>query len=362
MPLKKYIKNWWGNIDKWILSLSLLLISIGTLLIFSSSTYIESKYSLLINKHLVFVPISLLTIFFISTISLRSLIIISIMSFFFFLLLSYFPLFLSVEMKGAKRWIKFLNFTIQPSEFLKPTYVIVSALLLSRFQKKKDNSFYINLLLLSLICVALIMQPDFGMFVLIFCTWFIQLILSGISYKFIVMMVIFGIFFTTLAYFGHDHVRFRINNFFDKDLGDNYQINNSLEAFSNGGFFGKGIGSGIFSKKLPDVHSDFIFSLAGEELGFFFSCALIFVYSLIFYRIIINALKINNLFIFLSVSGLSIMFIFQTIINMASTINLIPTKGMTLPFLSYGGSSLLSCSIMIGFILCLTRKRPKIYI
>ena len=218
-------------------------------------------------------------------------------------------------------------------------------------------SFNINLLLLSLIGLALISQPDFGMFVLIFITWFSQIILLGVSIKIILFLTVFGIIISLLSYISHSHIRFRINNFFDKSVGDNYQINLSLDAFSSGGFFGKGIGTGTFSKKLPDAHSDFIFSIASEELGFFFSCLIILIYLIIFYRVTISILKIDNLFIFLATSGLSLIFVFQSLINISSAMNLIPTKGMTLPFLSYGGSSLLSCSIIIGSILSLTKKR-----
>ena len=359
-----YLKNWWSSIDRWILGLTLILISLGILLILSSSSGIESRYNFtnnyLIKKHLLFLPLALFIIFFFSTLSIRNLIIISLIIFGIFLILSFLVLFFPNETKGAKRWLNLFQFSIQPSEFIKPSYVILSALLLSRFKKKKDMSFIINLLLLSLIGLALISQPDFGMFVLIFITWFSQIILLGVSLKLIFFLSFFGLIISIISYISHSHVRFRINNFFDKNIGDNYQINLSLEAFSSGGFFGKGIGTGIFSKKLPDAHSDFIFSIASEELGFFFSCLIILIYLLIFYRITINTLKVDNLFIFLATSGLSLIFILQSLINIASAMNLIPTKGMTLPFLSYGGSSLLSCSIIIGSILSLTKKRTRL--
>ena len=358
-----YIKNWWWSIDRWVFSLTLILISIGILLILSSSSGIELRYNFannyLITKHLLFLPIAIFIIFFFSTLSIRNLIIMSLIIFTFCLILSFIVLFLPNETKGAKRWLKLFQFTVQPSEFIKPAYVIISALLLSRFKKKSDMSFNINIILLSLISLALISQPDFGMFVLIFITWFSQIILLGVSIKIILFLIIFGGLVTMFSYIYHSHIRFRINNFFDKSLGDNYQTNLSLDALSSGGFFGKGIGTGTFSKKLPDAHSDFIFSIASEELGFVFSCLIIFIYLIIFYRVTINTLKIDNLFIFLATSGLSLIFIFQILINISSAMNLIPTKGMTLPFLSYGGSSLISCSIIIGSILSLTKKRTK---
>ena len=363
MNIRNKIESWWWSIDKWILFSTFTLIIIGSILILSGANSIETKYNYkegyFFKKHLIFVPIGISIILCSSMLSVRHIIILSIIMFIVFLILSFIPLFQN-EIKGASRWIKFLNFTIQPSEFLKPTYIICSALLLSRFKKKKDNSFIINFFIISLIGLILFLQPDFGMFILIFITWFIQILLMGLSIKIILLILFFGLIISIISYLTHDHIKFRIYNFFNSDVGDNYQINRSLEAFSNGGMFGKGIGAGTFSKKLPDVHSDFIFSLAGEELGFMFLCLIILLYIILIYRVVVLLLKEDNLFIFLSASSLIITIIFQTLINICSTLNMIPTKGMTLPFLSYGGSSLISCSLIIGFILSLTKKKRQI--
>ena len=353
------IKNWWWSIDKWILFSTILLLLIGLMLTLSGSSKIEYKYNYpngyLFNKQIFFVFISLLVILTSSMLSIKNLIFFSISTFFMFLILSFVPLF-QQEIKGASRWIKFLSFSIQPSEFLKPTFIIMSALLLSRYKKKEDYSFLFNFSLFLLLGLVLFLQPDFGMFVLFFLTWFSQLILVGLSFKLMSLIILCGSLIFIISFFIHDHVRFRILNYFNSDVGDNYQINKAIESFANGGFFGTGLGGGFFSKKLPDVHSDFIFALAGEELGFVFLCFIIFLYIMLFYRVVISMVYEKNLFVFLSASSLILILILQCMINISSAANLVPTKGMTLPFLSYGGSSLLSCSLIIGFLLALTKK------
>ncbi len=353
------IKNWWWSIDKWILFSTILLLLFGLMLTLSGSNKIEYKYNYpngyLFNKQTIFVFISLIIVLLCSMLSIKNLIFLSISTFFVFLILSFLPLF-QQEIKGASRWIKFFNFSIQPSEFLKPSFIVMSALLLSRYKKKEDNSFLLNFSLFSLLGLILFLQPDFGMFVLFFLTWFAQLILVGLSFKLISLIIVFGLLIFIISFFIHDHIRFRILNYFYSDVGDNYQVSRAIESFSNGGFFGTGLGGGFFSKRLPDVHSDFIFALAGEELGFVFLCLIIFLYLVLFYRVVISIINEKNLFVFLSSSSLILILMMQCLINISSAVNLIPTKGMTLPFLSYGGSSLLSCSLIIGFLLALTKK------
>lgn len=358
MKINSRIKTWWWNLDKWILIPSLILIFVGIVLVYSSSLTFEGKYSYLIKKHLLFIPLSLFIIFFSTNLSVSFLVKISIGIFVFFLILTFFPSIYNLEIKGAKRWIKIFNITFQPSEFIKPTFFIISSLLLSRFKRKNDYSLSLNIVCMTLVGLALFSQPDFGMFILIFITWYTQIIITGLPTKILVTSIILGIVVSIISFFKFQHVKFRVENFLN-GIGDNYQINKSLNSISNGGLSGKGLGSGNISKNLPDAHTDFIFSLAGEELGFFFLIFIISLYIIIFYRILIFLLREKNLFIFLSTSSLSLIFIFQSLINISSSLNLIPTKGMTLPFISYGGSSLISCSLIVGFILCLTKKQIK---
>ena len=352
---------WWNSLDKWILSSTFILIIIGIFLILTSTDAFirrnEINNNFLFTKHLLLVPIASLVILSTSTLSIKNLVSFSIFIFLVFSILSIVPIIENNSVKGASRWLYFNSFSIQPSEFLKPSFFVLSATLLSRYKKKNDYSFNISILLTTFVGIILFAQPDIGMLVLIFTTWFLLLVISGISSLFLVSVSLFGMSIFILAYFLLDHVKFRIHSFLFEDVGDSYQILKSIKSFSSGGFFGKGLGEGEVSKNLPDSYSDFIFSVAAEELGFFFICFIILLYIVIFFRCIYLAYYQNNLFIFLALTSLSILFIMQSMINILSTINLIPTKGMTLPFLSYGGSSLISSSMTIGFILSLVKKK-----
>ena len=200
------------------------------------------------------------------------------------------------ETKGANRWIKFYNFSFQPSELLKPSFIVLSAVLLGRYKIKNDYSFFLNILCLIIISSLLILQPDFGMFILIFAVWLIQILSSNINLKIIIPIVLSFILVFLLCFFTLEHVKFRIMNFFFSEVGDNYQISKSLDSFENGGLFGKGIGEGTIAKNLPDVHSDFIFALIGEELGGFFAILIIGVYIAMYVRIHIISQRSNNFF------------------------------------------------------------------
>ena len=356
----KNIKSWWLSIDKWILYSTLGLILVGFFLILSSSSIYSEKLSIntdyLFKKHLIMLPFAILIILMTSCLPIEKIIIFSFVLFVICLILSVIPIFFFSQLKGANRWINIFNFSLQPSEFLKPTFVIVTSTLLTRFYRKRDHSMKVCFFMILSISIILLKQPDFGMFVLIFITWFLQIILFGIEFYTFFLLSLFGIIIFFIAYSFLDHVKFRIDNFFNSNLGDNYQISKSIDSFVSGGFFGQGIGGNKVSQSLPDVHSDFIFSLAAEELGFFFLCFILSLYFIIFLRSIYYSYNQKSLFKLLSISGLSIIFFLQSILNILNTIGLIPTTGMTLPFLSYGGSSLLSCAITIGLILSISKK------
>ena len=352
---KSNVINFFNNLDKFIFFSVILLMFVGVFAVFSASTRIDEKYDLLFKKHLVFCFLGFFIICFLSRLSIKNLIFISIFFFCISLFLSLSTIIFFPETKGASRWIKFLGFSFQPSEIIKPSFIVISALLLSRFKTKNDLSFLINIFIFVLIGLILLRQPDFGMFLLIFLIWIIQIFNSKLDIKILtpIILIFFGVF--VISYFLLDHVRFRINNFFFENVGDNYQINKSLESFANGGLFGQGLGNGNISKNLPDAHSDFIFALIGEEFGILVIIIIICLYLMIYLRIFFISQKTNNFFVLNSTLGLGNIFIFQTIINISTSINLLPTKGMTLPFISYGGSSFLSNAIIIGFIMVLLK-------
>jgi cell division protein FtsW len=351
--------SWWGSIDKIIFIPILILLFIGVIAISSASQKLGTvnlKSNLMWNKHLVFCLLSLFTIFIISKLSTKQIIILSISLFSLSIILCFIALTVSQETKGATRWLNLIYFSIQPSELAKPTFIILSSLLFVRYKIKEDFSLIVNLFCLSLISLILIIQPDFGMFILICVVWIIQLFTINIKSKilFPIISFIFGVFL--LCFFILDHVRFRIMNYLFSDIGDNYQIMKSIDSFKSGGLFGQGIGEGVISKKLPDSHSDFVYALISEELGIIVAIIILFLYVIPYIRIHYICQRSSNLFIITSLTGLSNIFLFQTIINISSTLNIIPTKGMTLPFISYGGSSLISSALLIGFILVLIKE------
>ena len=352
---KNDIIGFFSNLDKFIFFSVILLMFVGIFAVFSASTRIDQKYDLLFKKHLLFCLLGFFMICFLSKFSIKNLIFISIFFFCFSLLLSISTIIFFPETKGASRWIKVLGFSFQPSEIIKPSFIIVSSLLLSRFKTKNDFSFLVNVFIFVLIGLILLRQPDFGMFLLLFFVWIIQIFNSKLDLKILtpIILIFLGVFVT--SYFLLEHVRFRINNFFFGNVGDNYQINKSLESFANGGLFGQGLGNGNISKSLPDAHSDFIFALIGEEFGILAIVIIICLYLTIYLRIFFICHRTNNFFILNSTLGLGNIFIFQTIINISTSINLLPTKGMTLPFISYGGSSFLSNAIIIGFVMVLLK-------
>jgi cell division protein FtsW len=264
--------------------------------------------------------------------------------------------------KGAKRWISILGFSLQPSEFAKPAMAVISAWLLSKQHKSpKFSGKLISALMLSLFVGLLALQPDIGMIVVVTSVWFGQLFLNGLPMIFVLALAAMGICIFALAYTFLPHVAARIDGFLDPAVGDHYQINRSLDAFSSGGLWGVGPGEGVIKKHLPDAHADFVFAVMGEEFGFFIC---VFVAALMAFAVVygmFRVLKENNLFSVFASVGLLAQFGLQAFINMASALHIIPTKGMTLPFMSYGGSSMLALSISVGMILALGRQKTINY-
>ena len=362
MKNKNYIEknNWWNNVDKFILIPTFILLLVGIISISSITHHFSSRFyfssELLLKKHLIFCITGIIIVLTLSQLSLKNLIFVSFFLFFVGITLTLCTIFFFPETKGASRWIKLFSFSFQPSELLKPSFIIISSVLLGRYKLKNDYSIYLNIFLLIFISSLLIIQPDFGMFILVFVAWLIQMVTSRLKLKIILPILFSFLLVSSLCFFTLEHVKFRILNFFFSDIGDNYQITKSLNSFENGGFFGKGLGEGSIAKNLPDVHSDFIFALIGEEFGSFSAIIILTMYLIMYARAHLISQRSNNFFIISSLTGLSNILMFQVIINVSSALNIIPTKGMTLPFISYGGSSFISSSIIIGFMLLLAKE------
>jgi len=262
------------------------------------------------------------------------------------------------EIKGATRWISLGGFSIQPSEFTKPFFAVVTAWMFAEWRRDEAFPGHLVAIGLYLMTAALLLsQPDLGMTVVVSAIWFGQFFLAGLPMILVVGFIATGVSGLVGAYFLFPHVSSRIDRFLDPAAGDSYQVDRSLEAFMNGGLIGTGPGEGTVKLYLPDAHADFIFSVAGEEFGGIACLVIIALYAFVVLRGYARLLGEQSLFVLLAGTGLLTQFALQALIHMASAVHMMPAKGMTLPFISYGGSSLLALGLGMGMALALTRKR-----
>jgi len=263
-----------------------------------------------------------------------------------------------VEIKGARRWIDLHGISIQASEFVKPCFAVVAAWLFSA-QKLRTGvpGNGIAILLYLMIVALLVTQPDVGMTFVVSVVWFCQFFLAGLNIFWVFALGTVGLGALTAGYFLLPHFASRIDRFLDPSTGDNYQVSTALDAFMNGGLMGRGPGEGTVKASLPDAHADFVFAVAGEEFGFVACLLLVGLFAFIVLRGFGRLMQEKNPFVLIAASGLIVQFGLQAVINMASSLNLMPPKGMTLPFVSYGGSSLIAIALNLGMLMALTRRR-----
>ena len=359
---RSFLGSWWWTIDRLTLVAVVIIIAFSAIMVTTASPAVADRIGVgsyyFVKRQLVFLILSILIITFFSFCSTDSIKKISALGFLFFGFLMLLTLIYGVEIKGARRWIGIGSFSLQPSEFIKPFFAVITGWILSKRYSSRDfPAFRIAILLYLVIIISLFLQPDFGIIVTISCVWGGQLFLAGLSISWILALIITGIFGVTIAYVVLPHVAQRINSFLDPSLSENYQIKKSISAFINGGMFGKGPGEGTVKQFLPDSHTDFIFAVVGEELGVVTCLLVIALFMFIVIRGFIRISNQTDLFSAYSVAGLLMLFGIQSIVNMGVTVHLLPTKGMTLPFISYGGSSIFAVSILIGIILALTKKK-----
>lgn len=262
------------------------------------------------------------------------------------------------EVNGARRWIG-LGFTqVQPSEFLKPFFIVVVAWLLSL--KEKDRKLPVMLLsggLTAVIAVLLMLQPDFGSTIIFGTVWIAMIALAGVNLRILVGMAVAGVVGIVLAYFFYDVAQVRIDGFLFGE-GDNFQVENAMRTLTAGGLLGMGPGGGTRKFHLPEPHTDYIFSVIGEEFGLIACMAIAAIFCAIVVRVLVKLLDEDEPFAILAAAGLVCQFGLQALINMAVNVQLAPSKGMTLPFISYGGSSVMALSITMGLLLAFTRRNP----
>ena len=363
-------KNYWRNLDKNILASFVLLFVLGIFFSFSSTSFLADErlnkgYYFFFQKHLLYALVSFCLMIIVSMINTELINKSLIPVFLFFLLLLIMVPFFGVEVKGAKRWLNIYIFRFQPVEFIKPFFILVMAQIIASDKIKNLNlSHIISFILLSIIITFLLVQPDLGQTVLLISTWISLIFISGFNFLFLILILSFVIaLFFIMLYLAPEKFSYIINrltSFMDPDKPGNFQSQKAIEAIKQGGLKGQGMGEGILKENVPEAHTDYIIAVVSEEFGSIVSILIVLIFLFIAFRIIKKVVNFSNNFYKLSLCGLASLLVFQTFIHIGVNANLLPTTGMTLPFLSYGGSSLLSSGIVAGVLLNYASLKEKI--
>jgi cell division protein FtsW len=356
--------HWWWTVDRLMLAAVGVLMLAGIILLLAASPPVAVKLGLdpfhFVNRQGLYLVPAIAILLGISYLSPRQVRRLALFVFIVSVIMLAATLQFGAEVKGARRWLVLLGVNIQPSEFVKPAFVILIAWLFAESSRKPEmpaNSVAMGLLLL--VVTLLVLQPDFGQTMLIALVWGALFFMAGMRLIWVTGLFGAGAIGLTGAYFTVPHVARRFKRFFDPSSGDTFQIDNAVESFMRGGWFGRGPGEGTVKRILPDSHADFVFAVAAEEFGIVLCLLLVALFCFIVIRALSRALRNDDPFMLFAASGLAILFGTQSAINMAVNLHLIPAKGMTLPFISYGGSSLLSLAYGMGMLLALTRERPR---
>ncbi len=363
--------NYWRSLDKKIFFCFLILFFLGLFFSFSSTSFLAGErlnkdYYFFFSKHLVFTFLALIIMVVISIIKTEFLINLVFPLFIIsFCLLAMVPI-TGVEVKGAQRWIDLYFFRLQPIEILKPFFILVTVKILTSEKFKNSKlKYFLSFIILASVIILLIDQPDLGQSLLLIGSWTAVVFISGVSLVMIfIFFSIFSIFLSSLLYFLPEKFGYIINRlitFFDPSQGDKFQSSSALEAIKLGGLTGQGMGEGILKDSVPEAHTDYVIAVISEEFGSLVTIMIIFIFLYISFRIIKNCFNQENQFLKISLSGLATLLIFQTFIHAGVNTNLIPTTGMTLPFLSYGGSSLIGSAILAGLVLNYTKNKSYLY-
>tara|TARA_E500000178_G_C16947315_1_gene719461 strand:+ start:179 stop:1306 length:1128 start_codon:yes stop_codon:yes gene_type:complete len=368
---KFLVTNYWRNIDKKILLSFLALFFLGLFFSFSSTSSLAGErlnkaYYFFFTKHLIFTLLAMTIMIVISIIKTDILVKLSIPLFTIsFLFLALVP-FIGVEVKGAKRWIDLYFFRLQPIEILKPFFILMTVKILT-FEKFKSSQikYFLSFSLLCSVIILLIDQPDLGQSILLIGSWIATVFISGVSLIYIfIFFSIFLISLSSLLFFLPEKFGYIINRlvtFFDPSQGDKFQSSSALDAIKLGGLTGQGMGEGILKESVPEAHTDYVIAVVSEEYGSLVSIIILIIFLYISFRIIKNCFKQEDQFLRISLSGLATLLIFQTFIHAGVNTNLLPTTGMTLPFLSYGGSSLIGSAILAGLVLNYSKNKAYLY-
>lgn len=356
------LSRWWWTIDRLTLMAVVVIAALGAILVLAASPAVADRIGLenfhFVRRQFVFLPVGILMMLGVSMLSPRGVRRMALLMFAGGIAAMVLVLFVGAETKGATRWLSIGGFSLQPSEFIKPSFAVVAAWMFSAQKLDEDVPGYaIAIGLFVLVVGLLLLQPDFGMTIVVSCVWAVQFFIAGLPLVLVGAIALLFILGGFGAYLSFDHVRLRIDRFLDPVGGKGYQVERSLDAFVNGGLLGRGPGEGRVKEVLPDAHTDFILAVAGEEFGLVLTLVIVALFAFIVLRGFSRVFKDSDFFIMVAVAGLLTQFALQAIINIASTTNLIPPKGMTLPFISYGGSSTIALALGMGMVLALTRIR-----
>jgi cell division protein FtsW len=358
------LSEWWWTVDRLLLAGMVLLMLTGVVLSLAASPSVATRIGLdpfhFFHRHVLFLLPSIVVMVGVSFLSPRQIRRSALIVFALSVVLIVATLGFGPEVKGAKRWITILGVNIQASESAKPAFVVLAAWLFSESARKPEmpaTSMALSLLLG--LVTLLVMEPDFGQTMLILMVWGALFFIAGMRIVWVFGLAGAAIAGLFAAYMMVPHVALRIRRFMDPASGDTFQVDTAMEAFANGGWFGLGPGEGIAKRSLPDSHTDFVFAVGAEEFGIIMCLGLLALFTFIVMRTLSRAYASEDLFSRFAASGLAIMFGVQAAINMAVNLHLIPAKGMTLPFISYGGSSMISLAYGVGLMLSLTRERPR---
>ncbi len=353
--------RWWWTLDRWVLLVLVLLFAVGAILTVAASPGAAERIGLepfyFVRHQFVFMAPAMLIMLAVSLLSPRGVRRLATLVFAAGMAFVVATHFAGVEIKGASRWLSLGGFTFQPSEFVKPCFAVVAAWMFAEYRESENFPGRVIASGLLLFVVALLlMQPDFGMAVTVTAVWFVQFFLAGLSLWWVGLVAVLALGAVTAAYSIFPHVAKRIDLFIDPSSGDSFQVSTSLKAFQQGGLLGRGPGEGVVKGYLPDAHTDFIFAVAAEEFGMLAALAIVGLFFFIVLRGLTRVVREADLFVLLAVAGLLTQFGLQALINMGVTVQLLPAKGMTLPFVSYGGSSLVASALGMGMVLALTRS------
>ncbi len=355
--------EWWWTVDRTLLSLVLLMLLTGFVLSFAASPAVAERIGLgplhFVMRHAVYAPMAAVVMIGLSFLNPRQVRRAALVQLAICLVLMVLVLFIGEEIKGSRRWLFLGGISVQPSEFMKPAFIVITAWLFAEGSRRPDVPGRMLAVVLLLITVALLVaEPDLGQTILFVAVWGALFFLAGVS-----TVIVAGLGGVALAgmlgaYLVFPHVAGRINRFLDPESGDNFQIVTAMQSFERGAWSGMGPGEGIMKRVLPDSHTDFVFAVIGEEFGIVLCLLIVALFSILVMRALLQAMRRNSAFERMAIAGLATQIGIQAFINKGVNLHLLPAKGMTLPFISYGGSALLSSAVTMGFLLALSRRSP----